>query len=430
MTTDTAGEATTTIATPVRDGLYGWVLVAITFLAMALVLGSRFSMGMFLPYMPPALDSSVAEISGAMAIAMIGAAITQPLAGFMLDRWGGSVVLTIGLTCAGLALCGTAFATSLWQVIVFMGLGSSIAYSTVSPVSTTSIVATWFDKRRGAALGVATSGTKMAMVILPPLIAALIGLFDWRVAMMCLGVMVWVLIPVVIAFVRPAPGSEAAIKAAARLEARRTREPPSVRPEPAQQPEGKTIREALALPAFWFIAFALFANGMIMNLVFIHLPNYVLSEGHGEHLAAMGLSFLGAVGVFGTMFTGALSDRIGRRNVMLVMFGVRGITALLIVVAPGPVSMATFVIVFGLLGYGAIGVIGAMGPELFGRRNIGSIMSVAYVFNQLGGAAGVYAGGASLDYTGNYSASLWLSIIFTLLSFACIMLIRGGERQQ
>lgn len=404
-----------------RDGSYGWVVVGLAFLSSLLVLGSRFSMGMFLPYMPQALGVSMMDISAVLAVSMIGAAVAQPLAGLILDRWGGSVVLSLGLACAGLALCGTAFASALWQVLLLMGCLNAVAYAAVSPVSTASIVASWFDKRRGAALGIATSGTKMAMVLLPPVIAALIALYGWRIAMACLGLLVLLLIPAVLLLLKPAPDSAAALRA-------RVWAGDSGRHAPPSQ-FGTTVRKALRTRTFWCIAIALFANGLVMNLVFIHLPNYVLDAGYADALAATALSLLGAVGLFGTMATGVLSDRLGRRNMLLVMFGARAVTALMILVVPVPVTLVAFVVIFGLLGYGAIGVLGAMGPDLFGRQ-FAVIMSVAYVFNQLGGAAGVYVGGASLSLTGGYDAALLLSVALTLVSLVGIAMIRGGERRK
>lgn len=399
-----------------RDGRgfglsYGWVVVAIAFLSTALVLGSRFSMGMFLPYMPQALRVSAADVSAAFAISMIGAAIFQPLAGVLFDRWGGRTVLVLGLACAGTALCGSAYADELWQVTLFMGLGCSIAYSAVSPVLTTAIVIDWFDKARGAPLGVATSGTKVAMVILPPVLAAVIVAFGWRAAMFGLGATILLVIPLALVFVRtPAHRASAARKATS-----------------VATLNGATLQQALRMPAFWLLAVSLFANGQVMNLVFIHLPNYMLSQGHSQELAAFALALLGGVGVLGTIATGILSDRIGSRAMLLIMFGARGLSALLVILMPGPVSMLLFVLVFGLLGYGAIGVIGNLASVVFGRRSIGTILGTIYVFNQVGGAAGVYSGGLAYDLTGNYSTSLWFSVLTTLIATIAIALLPRSQ---
>lgn len=419
MSTDARGGA-------IPAAAYGWVIVAVTFLSMALVFGSRFSLGLFLPYMPDDLGTTAGAVSGAIAVSMLAAAALQPLTGMLLDRLGGRLVLSLGLAFAGLALCGTALSQTLWQVMLFMGLASSVAYAAVSPVSVTSIVASWFEERRGTALGIATSGTKVAMVILPPVVAGLIVLLGWRTAMLALGMLVLLLIPAVLVFVKPAPGSAQARRSAAATPAIDTEG--GAPDAPAVPPTGTTLRSALGIPAFWLIAISLFANGFIMNLVFIHLPSFVLSQGYDEALAATGLAVLGGVGIVGTVVTGAMSDRLGRRNVLLIMFGARGLTSLYLVLAPGPLSLAAFVIVFGLLGYGAIGVIGALASDIFGRRSIGAILGVAYVFNQTGAAAGIYAGGASLEWTGDYGASLWIAVATTVVSFLCVALMRSDMR--
>ena len=409
---------------------YGWVIVAVTFVSMALVFGSRFSLGLFLPYLPEALDTSAAAVSGAFAVSMLAAAVMQPLSGVALDRLGGRVVLSIGLGCAGLALCGTAVATALWQVTLFMGLASSVAYAAVSPVSVTSIVSSWFAQRRGMALGIATSGTKVALIILPPAIAAVILGFGWRAAMFALGVLMWLLIPAVLAFVRPAPGSVPASRVRRAASGRPTAEEVVTAADdldgPAAAPSvDKSLLEALKVRVFWLIAISLFANGFIMNLIFIHLPSFVLSLGYDQSLAATGLAVLGGIGIVGNIVTGALSDRLGRRIVLLIMFGARGVTTLYLVLAPGPVSLIAFLVVFGLLGYGAIAVMGALASDIFGRRSIGAILGTAYVFNQIGGAAGVYAGGVSLEWTGDYTMSLWIAVATTALSVVCVSLLRG-----
>ena len=392
---------------------YGWVIVAIVTTATALVLGARFSTGMFLPFLPESFDTSAASISAAVALSMLVAAAVQPLIGIMLDRFGGKLVVSIGLACAGLALCMTALANAFWQVVLLMGLVTSIGYAALSPVSATTIVSAWFDKNRGTALGVATSGTKAAMIGLPWAIAALMVLYDWRVAMFAVGAAILALVPAVLLFLRPEPG----------VRAGRRSEPAKETAEQRPAVADSTVRQALARPAFWMVAVSLFANGLTMNLVFLHLPSYVLIRGFDAAFAATGLALLGAIGIFGTIVTGWLSDHLGRRSVLLIMFSARALATLMVLLFPTALSFAAFVLVFGLLGYGAIGVIGSLATNLFGRSAIGTILSLAYVFNQLGGAVGTFAGGASLAWTGGFDAALWLAIITTALAIPGIALL-------
>ena len=222
------------VTPPNEQALYGWIIVGITFLATALVIGSRFSLGLFLTNLPEAFDTSTAAVSGALAISMLGAAALQPVTGYLLDAWGGRIVIAIGLGAGGIALCGTAVADSLWQLVAFMGLLGSVAYAAVSPVSATSIVASWFERRRGVALGIATSGTKVAMVTLPPLLMLLITLQGWRSAMLALGLTLCLLVPLVLLLLRPAPGH-----------IRTTRRPKQAAEGAPTPPPGMSYRDAL-----------------------------------------------------------------------------------------------------------------------------------------------------------------------------------------
>ncbi|MBF9033916.1 MFS transporter [Rhodobacterales bacterium HKCCE2091] len=393
---------------------YGWVIVALAFVSTAMVLGARFSMGLFLPFLPEAFDTSAASVSAAVAISMLGAAAIQPLVGISLDRFGGRTVFAVGLLFAGAALCGTALATEFWQVVLLMGLATSVGYASLSPVSSTTLVSGWFDRNRGTALGIATSGTKVAMIVLPPTLAALIVAYDWRRAMLVLGLAILALIPPVLAFMRGAPGIGPSRKGGTA--------------RPAADGDHTTARQAMRLPAFWVISACLFANGLMMNLVFVHLPSYVMSRGFDTALAATGLALVGGIGIFGTVVTGWLSDRLGPRLVLLLMFGARALATLLVVLMPATITFAAFVLVFGFLGYGAIGVIASLATNLFGRRAIGTILGFAYVFNQTGGAIGTFAGGASLEWTGSYDAALWLTIVTTLLALPGIWLLAGRSR--
>lgn len=394
---------------------YGWVVVAVVFMSTALVIGSRFSTGMFLPYLPEAFDTNAASVSAAVALSMLVAAAVQPLIGLLLDRFGGRLVVSMGLGFAGLALCGTALADAFWQVVLLMGLATSISYAALSPVSATTIVSGWFDKNRGTALGVATSGTKVAMIGLPSAIATLIVLYDWRVAMFAVGGAILALLPAALLFLHPAPGFRTANHAEP---GRKARTPTAT---------DSTVRQALVRPAFWMVTFSLFANGLTMNLVLVHLPSYVLSRGYDEALAATGLALLGGIGIFGTIVTGWLSDRIGPSLVLLIMFGARALAMLMVLLYPNALSFAAFVLVFGLMGYGAIGVISLLTSNLFGRGAIGSILSLAYLFNQLGGAVGTFAGGASLAWTGGFDVALWLAVIATAMATPTIAFLARAK---
>lgn len=393
---------------------HGWIVAWVMFLSLALVFGSRFSMGLFLPFLPGALDASPSQVSGAIALSMLGAGLMQPVVGHLSDRLGPRALLMAGLVCGGGLFVATAFVTAVWQMAVVMFLLGGVAFAAVSPVLATAFMARWFDRHRGRALGFATSGTKVALLTLVPAISVGIALLGWRPTLMGMGLLIWAMLPVAWWLVRSAPeemglhpdGDAAREGAAARAAAR--------------DAASSTLRGALRTRAFWMIALALCGNGFVMNLVFLHLPSYILEQGHGPTLAAAGLSVLGAVGLAGHLFIGALSDRVSRKGVLMLLFAARIGAVLFVVAVPGMVSLVTFVLVFGILGYGALAVVGAMVADLFGQKALGAILGVAYVLNQLGGSAGIYAGGLSVDLTGQYEAALLLAAAVSAVSLVAV----------
>ena len=68
---------------------YGWVIVALVFVSAALVLGSRFSMGLFLPFLPEALNTSATSVSAAIALSMLGAAAVLDMVFIILVGYRG-----------------------------------------------------------------------------------------------------------------------------------------------------------------------------------------------------------------------------------------------------------------------------------------------------------------------------------------------------
>lgn len=393
----------------------GWVVVWVGFFAIALVFGARFSLGLFLPFLPEALNSTTASVSAAFGLAMLSAGLIQPLVGIASDRFGSRNVLLIGLATGGAAFAGTGVATELWQIAVLMGIAGGISFACINPVMLTALVTVWFERQRGRALGVVTAGSKLAMILLLPAVTASITFIGWRETLIVLGVAIWLLLPVAWLLVRSTP-EEMGLRpyGAADLTAPVVGDELPAKP-PAPGPE-ISLLPALRTTAFWLLALSLFSNGFVMNLVFLHLPSFILQQGYGQAFASLGLIILGAVGLFGNVLTGALSDSFGRKRVLMLLFAARALVTGLVIAVPGLASLIVFAVVFGFLGYGAVGLVGAMTADVFGRRALGAILGTAYVFNQIGAGLGIYAGGLSVDLTGNYTAALAIAATGSLFS--------------
>ena len=130
-----------------------------------------------------------AQISLATTIFTIGILFACPLIGLLVDRFGPRKIIPPSLLLLGLGLITLAFIETLWQFyLVFAYLGficvgaNSLAYIR--------LLATWFDRRRGLVIGLASSGMGVGLIAIPPFAHYMMRIGGWQAAYAGLGVMI------------------------------------------------------------------------------------------------------------------------------------------------------------------------------------------------------------------------------------------------
>lgn len=184
---------------------------------------------------------------------------TAPFVGALMDRFGPRRVALVSLGSLALGFVAASRATSApwtfylaWLVIAGAGAGAST-------IAWTRMINSWFDRRRGLALGIALAGTGITATVAPPLVSDAIVAYGWRSAYLLLaGVVLCVALPVVaLAFREPRPGDE---RLAGRAEPR------------SSGATDLTLRQALRTRTFWtlmavFALISIAVGGLIANLV-------------------------------------------------------------------------------------------------------------------------------------------------------------------
>ena len=143
-----------------------------------------FTFGVFLKPITEDLGLSRGAFSAALTFHATIAAIVLPLIGWLVDRWGARRVVLPGLFLYALATAsyGLLQASPLLLTFLIFAL-TGLVGGVQSPIPYAAVIAQWFDRQRGLALGIGTAGVGLGVALVPQVAALLIDAVGWRLAM-------------------------------------------------------------------------------------------------------------------------------------------------------------------------------------------------------------------------------------------------------
>ena len=408
-----------------RPFFYGWVVVAVGFVTMAIGISARTAFSLLFP---PILDEFGWErgvTAGVFSFGFFVSAMLSPLVGRLMDRRGPRVVIEMGVIVMAAGLMLAPFARLPWHLYVTLGAlvgggGNCLGYTGQSL-----FLPNWFVRRRGLAASLTFSGVGVGSIVLLPWLSSLIARAGWRTACWTLGLLVLgVLVPLNLLLKRsPADlglqpdgdGASPRPAAAGRLKV----------VDPAWAAIDWTLARALRTARFWWIAIGYFLGLFAWYAVQVHQTKYLVEIGFSPTHAAWALGFVSLVAVPGQIALGHLSDRIGREWVWTIgsLGFVLCLAALLALRhAPTEPLLWFMVVAQGMLGYSLTSVIGAIPAEIFAGRHYGTVFGTVMLAAIVGGAAGPWATGALYDVTGSYSPAFSIAMAGSALSALAIWL--------
>jgi len=163
---------------------HGWWVVLVAGIGLSLSYGPIIvtTFGVFLKPLSQEFGWSRAEVSLAFSLSILAMTGVGPLMGRVVDRLGARGVIVLSALIFGLGVISFDFlSASLWHFYAIY-LVTGVAGSGTTPVPYSQVIARWFDKKRGLALGLAMAGIQLGAFITPPLAQALITAVGWRQA--------------------------------------------------------------------------------------------------------------------------------------------------------------------------------------------------------------------------------------------------------
>ncbi len=265
---------------------YRYLIIAVSFMTLAGASGASSAFAVFYPELLNVFGWSHASGALVYSVNMLVVAISSPLLGWLLDRFGPRWLFTAAAVVIGLAFWACSSVTSLGQYALYYGILSALGQTAL--LSTTVVVARWFAQRQqGRAIGFADVGTGFGMVALAPGTAWLITQFGWQTAFIVLGAVIMLVLAPLNLLHRPAPAE------------------PAVRAQPV------ALSRLLRRYDLWVLCAAHLFMSITMTMVNVHLIEFLVGTGFLKLVAASTL--LGAVSLVslpGRMFFGWLVDRL------------------------------------------------------------------------------------------------------------------------
>ena len=368
---------------------YGWIVIAASAAIVCVGMGSLFSLGVFLKPMAESMGWSRGAISSVALLNWIAMGLGSFVWGTLSDRIGTRAVAVAGGLLLGLGLVLSSQAQALWQLNLTFGVMVGFAVGAFyAPL--TSTATKWFTARRGLAVGLVSSGIGVGILAIAPLARALITAWDWRVALMVIGDLAWVVVVPVALLIREQPGDvgAAAMGGAA-----------------ARTGRDYSPQQVLATPQFWAIALTHFACCAAHSGPIFHMVTHATDQGIGPMAAATALGVSGLSSIAGRLGGGLLADRFGAKKTLLSGLALQAAMIVLYLYVREIGPFYALAVVFGVAYGGVMPLYALVTREYFGEKVMGAAYGAVFLISTLGMGLGSFAGGVLYDRLGSYT---WL----------------------
>lgn len=399
---------------------YAWIVVAATFLALLTAAGVRSTFGVYLQPLETEFLTNRSEVALIASLSILINGASQPIIGHILDRYGVRRVAIISLGIGAVGLFVSSLVTGIWQLYITFGVVVSAAVGGPATTMSTVVATRWFHKHRGLVIGLMSAGNSAGQVILIPVAMGLVLAYGWRMSYVLFGIGMLVLLIPIGLLIRSDPrdmGKQplGAGQLSGSAEAARVQEDTRRTP----------LRRALRMHSFWMLATGFFVCGYSgTGTVATHLVAYTADKGIDSMAAATALGIIGGVSLFGTIFVGFLTDRVGRKNPLATVYFIRGTALLFLLFVDDPVKLNIFALIFGLGHFATVPPTAALTGQIFGRLSVGVIYGVIFSIHQIGGALGAFVGGWLYDFAGTYFVGIIIATILCYVAAAASFSIK------
>ncbi len=406
---------------------YGWIVAAVTFLALLTAAGIRSTPGVLIIPLEKAFGWNRATVSLAVSINLLLYGLFGPFSAALMDRFGVRRVMLGALTLLAMGVGLTTLMRAPWQLDLLWGVVVGIGSGTMALVLGAYVANRWFVERRGLVMGMLTASVATGQLLFLPFLASLVVAHGWRTAALAVTAVILLVMPIVAVFMRNDPHEIGLRPLGAPADA------PLQAPAAGNPAAAALNGLARGLPSrdFWLLAGSFYICGASTNgLIGTHLIPASMEHGIPEVAAASLLAAMGVFDLIGTTASGWLSDRWDGRYLLCWYYALRGLSLLFLPYAFNTrfVGLAAFAVFYGLDWVATVPPTVRLTADAFGKRNVGIMFGWILAAHQMGAATAAFGAGALRTWLGSYQVSFMSAGLLCLIAAGLVIRIGAASR--
>ena len=393
---------------------YAWVISGVSILAVFCCLGlARFAFGMMLPGMAQDLGLDYSQQGLLGTGYFVGYLLTVATLPYLAPRLGARRIVSAGLLTITLALAGFSLSSDfvvLTILYLIAGIGSGGAF-----VPVMSLASHWFHpSHRGRAAGIFLAGAGLGIIVsgfVVPRLEPLFGFTDWQVGWLIFSCLSLVLALLTAVLLRNNP-AELGLE-------------PYGRPGPlASGSDGpadtrgfrSNVLHMGAIYAIYGATYMVYATFIVTTME----QDFTFSRDHAGQVWA----WIGFFSIFSGALFGFLSDHLGRRNGMIIAFGVLGLAYFLVSMNFGLAGLYISIALFGFAAWSIPTIISAAAGDYLGIQAAASGLAVITLMFAIGQSLGPVGGGIVAELTGDFTMAYGISAALCVLAITLCLWLR------
>ncbi|TWO79026.1 MFS transporter [Denitratisoma oestradiolicum] len=379
---------------------HGWKIVIVAMLVLGMSSGvTSYSFGLLVLPVGNEFGASRMEMMWALTACSLATMLISPIAGSLMDKRSARSIYAVGTMFLSASLMLISFSRNIWEFILIYGFVMSLGSTLLGPLGANTLVARWFSRRSGRAMGITAMGTSLGGLLVPLILQALIeGMHSWRKACLLMaGIILLILLPPIFWLVRNKPADLGLRSDGGQVL------------DESHPPEAGSLKTELPNlmkdASFWRISMAIGVSIATFMTVLANLVPFAMGYGVPSSQAALLVSVISVSGFSGKVLFSVFADRINMKYCILAALLMAGLPLLLLVWFHEFPIIVLAAISVGLSSGAFLPAWGALVAEVYGPLIFGRVMGFMQPLSIVMVILALPMVGYLYDLTGNYSAA-------------------------